>query len=79
MSFLFFAPNNQCEEKSIQCCLLVDLYEPLFEYEDSHDPGMPIRETTGHKSFRMISNWFIYFCSFLDQEYQYIKNTQTLK
>ena len=59
-------------EKSIDCYSLDELGEPLFEYVDSHDPGMQIRETTRNKSFRMISNWFIYFCAFLDQEYQYI-------
>ena len=60
-----------CEKSSIECCLLVDLCEPFFEYVDSHDPGMPICETTRNKGFKMISNRFIYFCAFLDQEYQY--------
>ena len=68
-----FDQDSQCAKKSIDCRSLVDMSEPLFEYVDSHDPGMQIRETTRNKGFRIISNWFIDFCAFLDQEYQYIQ------
>ena len=52
------------------CCLLVDRCAPLFKYRYILNPGMPIRENTRNKSFKMISNWFIHFWAFLDQEYQ---------
>ena len=39
-SFMLSGKHNQPEEKSIQSCLLVDLSEPLFEYEDNQVRGM---------------------------------------
>ena len=51
------------------CWLILQM---AFQIKSTHDRGTRSCENTRNKSFRMISDWFIYFWTFLDRGNQYI-------